>query len=247
MNSLDDTGAVSQIQNFCVHDGEGIRTTVFLAGCPLRCRWCANPETWDTAQARFMTVREIVQRCARDRIFYHHSGGGVTISGGEPGLQPQFLQSLVTALSTQGLDTALETSGYFDWSAMAETIGRIDFLFIDIKHMHPEVHRELTGQRNELILKNIQQAGQLDKDIVIRIPLIKDVNDQLENLEATAAFVRKYVPRRRIEILPYHDWAKNKYLTLGIDWRDYHTPSDKELQSARTFLSSQGLTIVDFK
>jgi pyruvate formate lyase activating enzyme len=241
------SGAVSQIQSFCVHDGEGIRTTVFLAGCPLRCRWCANPETWDMDKARIMTVAEVVERCARDRIFYRHSGGGVTLSGGEPTMQPEFLHSLVTTLTEEGLDTALETSGIFDWRKLKETISLVDFLFFDLKHMDSDTHRQLTGQPNDLILENIREAGRLGKEMVVRVPLIPGVNDHLENLTATAAFVCAHVPGRRIELLPYHDWARQKYRTLGLDWPAYHCPTDNELRSARGLLTSLGVTVVDFK
>lgn len=247
MDILTDSGAVSRIQSFCVHDGEGIRTTVFLAGCPLRCRWCANPETWDMAGAKTMTVAEVVQRCARDRIYYRHSGGGVTLSGGEPGMQPGFLRSMVIELAAEGLDIALETSGFFDWQKLAETIALIDFLFFDLKHMDTDTHRQLTGRSNGLILDNIRQAGRLGKDMVVRVPLIPGVNDQPENLAATAAFVCEHVPGRRIELLPYHNWAKQKYQSLGLDLPAYHPPSDNALQAARGLLASRGITVVDFK
>lgn len=243
----DDRGAVSHIQTFCLHDGDGIRTTVFLAGCPLRCRWCANPETWDTGRANVMSVAEVTARCCRDRIFYRHSGGGVTISGGEPGMQPGFLHNLLGTLADEGLDTALETSGYFAWDRMADSIRRVDFLFIDLKHMDSRTHRQLTGRDNGLILENIRKTGALGKDLVIRIPLVPGVNDQEENLGATADFVVGHVPGRRIELLPYHDWARHKYVSLGLSWTEYPSPSDSDLEHARTVLSDHGIKVVDFK
>jgi len=243
----DSRGAVSHIQTFCLHDGEGIRTTVFLAGCPLRCRWCANPETWDAGQAGTMSVGEVVARCCRDRIFYRQSGGGVTISGGEPGMQPDFLVNLLGALANEGLDTALETSGCFTWDRMAEAIRRVDFLFIDLKHMDAHTHARLTGHDNRLILENTRKTGALGKDMVIRLPLVPGVNDQEENLAATAEFVIQYVPGRRIELLPYHDWARHKYAALGLTWTEYPSPSASDLDKARSILAGIGVTVVDFK
>ncbi|MFV0438631.1 MAG: glycyl-radical enzyme activating protein [Desulfopila sp.] len=239
-------GAVSHIQTFCLHDGEGIRTTVFFAGCPLRCRWCANPETWDTSRARSMGVAQIVSRCDRDRIFYRHSGGGVTISGGEPGLQPEFLTALLNTLATEGIDTAIETSGCFALAPMAETIRLVDFLFIDLKHMETTHHRQLTGHGNELILDNIKRIGALGKDMVIRLPLIPGVNDQEDNLTATAGFVARHVPGRRIEVLPYHDWARQKYTRLGLPWTTYRPPDRPERDRARALLAAAGAELVDF-
>jgi len=241
------SGSVSRIQGFCVHDGEGIRTTVFLAGCPLRCRWCANPETWEMARGRSMSVEEVVACCEKDRIFYRHSGGGVTISGGEPGMQPRFLHGLVSALADRGLESTLETSGHFAWETMAATLPLFELLFIDVKHMDPDIHRQLTGRDNALILANIARTAALGCAMVIRIPLVHGANDGPENLAATAAFVRATVPGARIELLPYHDWARHKYAALGLAFPEYRRPSEEELKAARTLLAEAGISVVDFK
>ena len=246
MTTSEVTGQISNIQNFCLHDGEGIRTTVFFAGCPLRCRWCANPETWDTAAAVTRTPAEITARCSRDRIFYRHSGGGVTLSGGEPTMQPTFLNALVSSLADEGLDLAMETSGWFDLQLVEPSLRRIDLLFIDLKHMDPSRHRQLTGRDNSRILANIKTIGAMGKEIVIRMVLVPEVNDQPDNLSAAAAFVCAHVPGKRIELLPCHDWGQSKYQRLGLSWPGYRPPTAEELLAAKKLIGDCGATVVDF-
>ncbi len=150
----DDTICVSQMQHFSVNDGEGIRSTVFLSGCPLRCRWCCNPETWtptpksgrlpggkEETFGRFLTVDEVMKELARHTIFYRESGGGVTWSGGEPFFFPGNLRALVRACEDRGIPQAVETTCHFDWDECADIVGRLDFVFADIKHMDGGVAR----------------------------------------------------------------------------------------------------------
>jgi len=241
------SGRISHIQTFCLHDGEGIRTTVFFAGCPLRCRWCANPETWDATRATTMSPAEVVARCRKDRIFYRYSGGGVTISGGEPGSQPRFLHALLLACHSEGLHTTLESSGMFNWQPMLPALKLADFLFFDIKLMDAAAHHRFTDTDNKMILANIRRAGALGKEMVIRIPLIPEINNQPANLIATADFVRKHVPGQRIELLPYHDWAQKKYADLGLNWHTYRIPNEEEMTAARSLLTAHGVAVVDYK
>lgn len=240
-------GLVSHIQTFCLHDGDGIRTTVFLAGCPLRCRWCANPETWDTSRATPMSAEDVLGRCLKDRIFYHHSGGGMTISGGEPGSQPAFLHHLLDIAKGEGLHTSLESSGLFTWQKMLPALQLADFLFFDLKVMDDEAHRRVTGKSNRGILENIRLAGKLGKEMVIRMPLVPTVNDHAANLIATAEFVRTHVPDGRIELLPFHDWARKKYAELALSWHPYRVPDATELLAAQKILVESGIEMVDYK
>jgi len=253
---------VSNIQHFSVNDGEGIRTTVFLSGCPLRCPWCANPEAQDPAPARgaypesarkllgrLMSVDEILAEIGRYAIFLRGSGGGVTWSGGEPFYFPAGFRTLVRACARLGLHQAVETSGCFSWPSCADIVEELDFAFLDIKHMDSGIHRGLTGMGNEVILANAERMGAAGIETVVRIPLVKGVNDGEENLARTAAFARRAFPRPRIEILPCHNLAAGKYEALGMaaKHRAYTAPSPEEVERAEAIVAGEGVETVRYR
>lgn len=240
------TGIVSQIQPFSVHDGDGIRTTIFLAGCPLRCLWCANPETWGL-RGTAMTVREVVRIVMRNAVFFRASGGGVTFSGGEATAQPEFLKGLIDAFEELGTDMALETAGIFRWADLAAHLPRLSLTFADIKHMDTAVHRRLTGSGNSEILQNIRRMGLAGIPVVIRIPLIPGMNDSGENLRKTARFAGAAVPGCAIEILPYHDYAVSKYHALGLEPPAFDVPTREEVSRALEIIASEGIATVAYR
>ena len=167
-------GYITQIQHCSVNDGEGIRTLIFLAGCPLRCAWCANPEgqTRENPMTRWMETEEVLQAVRRQAIFYRFSGGGVTFSGGEATAQGEFFQELTQRLYDEGYDLALETCGVFDFDRMAPTLGKMNQIFMDLKHPDPMSHRRFTGLDNRLVLENLRRTAQLGPPLVVRIPVI---------------------------------------------------------------------------
>lgn len=240
------SGIVSQIQEFSIHDGDGIRTTVFLAGCPLRCQWCANPETWEK-QGTVMTVAEVVSRVLRSAVFFRASGGGVTFSGGEPGFQPEFLCGLIDAFDELGMDMAIETSGCFPWEALAQHLKKLSLIFVDIKQMDDRTHKAVTGAGNEAIHENIRRIGGLGIRTVVRIPLIKGINASEENLRETARFVRAAVPNGMIEILPYHNFASAKYTALGLNAPAFEVPTENEMANARAIIEKEGVRTTEFR
>ncbi|WP_306542978.1 glycyl-radical enzyme activating protein, partial [Anaerotignum sp.] len=235
-------GYVMQLQPFSVNDGEGIRTTIFMAGCPLRCKWCSNPEGFDqkpktafyeklcigcglcttvchvhnginlndlkqrekcdgcgkcadvcpkNAKKRMVVekeVSEIVEEVKKHRLFYMQSGGGITFSGGETTMQREFLNELSETLYDMGFHLAMETCGYFDFDALKPVLQRMDLIFMDLKHMDSEKHAYFTGVGNEKILENIKRLKELPAEIVIRIPVIKGVNADVENIKASAVY-----------------------------------------------------------
>lgn len=242
----DVAGVVSQIQEFSVHDGDGIRTTVFMAGCPLRCQWCANPETWEK-KGTVMTVEEVVQRVLRSAVFFRASGGGVTFSGGEPALQPGFLRALIDAFDDLGVDMAIETSGSFRWEELEHHIRKLSLVFVDIKHMDNVVHRSVTGKGNGDILENIKRIGRLRVRTIIRIPLIKGINDDEENLVETARFIREAVPEAQIEILPYHNFGSGKYSSLGLVPPMFEVPAAKDVERAQSIIEKAGMRTIEFR
>jgi len=239
------------IQNFSVNDGEGIRSTVFLAGCPLRCKWCSNPESWslNNDYVREMTLDDIVKEIRKNMIFYRYSQGGITYSGGEPTFQRDFLRAMVDTFYNMGVHQTIETCGYFIWDHVEDILNKLDFVFVDIKVMDGKKHKELTGVDNEIILDNIKRLGKLNVDLVIRIPLIKDINDSLDNIKKTAFFVNEHIPNGKIEILPYHSLGAYKYDKLGLSRfkNTFETPAKEEVFNVKEIIKSYGIEIVDFK
>jgi pyruvate formate lyase activating enzyme len=253
---------VSQIQHFSVNDGEGIRSTVFLSGCPLRCHWCCNPETWmpfpkesvlplgkREIMGRFMSVDEIVKELERYSVFYRFSGGGITWSGGEPFFFPGSLRQLVEECSSSGFSQAVETSCFFSWEDVEDIIDKLDFVFADIKHMENVHHKRLTGVDNSMILDNIKRIGATRIETAIRVPLIKNVNDSEENIRSTARFVSCHMKWKRMELLPYHNFGTFKYGMLGLeDYRyDFETPSRAHIKRLEEIIAAEGVEVTHFR
>ncbi|GAB4525507.1 MAG: glycyl-radical enzyme activating protein [Anaerolineae bacterium] len=275
-------GLIFDIQRFSVHDGPGIRTTVFFKGCSLRCFWCHNPEGLraqreirfvpdrcivcgacvtvcpegahvlaqgrhiyyrercrqcgqcvETCYAealqqvgRLATVEEVVQDILSDRAFYDTSGGGVTLSGGEPVLQPEFAAAILARCREERIHTAIETAGHYPWEQLARLLPLLDLVIMDLKHIDPGKHRWATGASNERILANARLLAQSGANVLFRVPVIPTVNDTPEEIGAIAAFVRDLSGERRngasapgpipLELLPFHRLAASKYRSLGM-------------------------------
>lgn len=265
------TGRVVEIKRLAIHDGPGLRTTLFLKGCSLACRWCHNPETiaakpeigflaakcvacGDCVQAcptgahaivdgvhtfdrsrciacgkcveaclpgalefygREMTVAEAAAAVLEDRTFYAQSGGGVTLSGGEPLLQAEFCASLCRELRGQGIHCAIDTAGAVPWDAFAAVLPHVDLFLFDLKHMDAERHREGTGRDNRRILENLGHLAAQGVPIEIRIPLVPGCNDDTANVQATGAFLAALPVVPPVRLLSYHALARSKYAAIG--------------------------------
>ena len=298
-------GWISNIQRFSVHDGPGIRTLIFVQGCPLRCKWCCNPEgqragsqlsyiptkcvgpivcgapcvrvcptgastiseagklnidrnpcinCGKCAQAclhgartmigALMTVDEVLSEIEKDRTAYRVSGGGVSIGGGEPLAQPEFVLELLKRCKERFLHTVVETCGHAAWRNLRKVCQYIDLLYYDIKHMDTIIHKELTGVSNELILGNARKvlSGKVPCDVIIRTEVIPGCNDSIENIESTARFVFES-GGKMMELLPYHRLGSGKYAQLGMEYElaDIEPPSDEHMQQLRNIVKSAGL------
>lgn len=243
------TGTVFQVQRWSTHDGDGIRSTVFLKGCPLRCAWCANPESWNPAPEHGFgwntTVRDVMKTLRRDEIFYRESGGGVTFSGGEPFAQGVFLRALLKECRALGYSTAVETCGFFDWDDAADIFKELDSVFIDIKQMDPEKHQQFTGVSNERILQNIRRVVATHDDVTVRVPLVKGVNDDPGNILALCSFLEGAAKGLRgIEFLPYHNLGDSKYRALSLAPSQFEAPASSVIEALEALVKDHGITVI---
>ena len=216
------TGRIFDLKRYSGHDGPGIRSTVFLTGCPLRCAWCHNPEAFALqgetpahGRVRDVTVPALVRELERDIPYFDTSGGGVTISGGEPLSQAHFVFELLRACRQRDLHTALDTCGLVDPALLTEAAALTDLILYDLKAMDTAVHREWTGAGNQRILANLKMLDRLEVAVWIRLPLIPGVNDDARNLDAMITWLSA-TRFRRLSILPYHRIAEAKYQRLGL-------------------------------
>ena len=310
MSTAIPTGRVLNIQHFCTHDGPGIRTTVFLKGCPLRCKWCSNPESihpkpelaynpkkcigekqcgfcikacpesaifvvgaggtaigegvidqvhinWDLCtncgkcvstcptEALYefghdMSVEEVLAEVEQDSSFYREAGGGITVSGGECLMQPDFTAALLAEAHQRGINTAIETAGNVPWPFMEKVLPHVDLMLHDHKAFDPERHKKWTGVTNERILANFKKAYETfpEKKFIARTPLIPGVNDDEGNIRAVLAFIRPYPNVIDYELLPYHRFGESKYGFLGrvYELEDFVAPSDASLNRLRAII-----------
>jgi pyruvate formate lyase activating enzyme len=242
-------GIVTDIQRFSIHDGPGIRTLVFLKGCPLRCPWCSNPETQlsdpvcsaikeigvvdrekcdlcgDCVEAcpakaiqkigETMSAVQLYKEVMKDEGFYNNSRGGVTFSGGEPLTQPEFLISVLDRLQKASIHVAIETSGYVDWLILKRVSEKADLFFYDTKVFDSQQHTALLGVNNAIILENLVKLSDLGKEIIVRIPFIPGYTDGDDNMTGLLKFAASLKKVSKIELLPFHNYGKKKYSSLG--------------------------------
>jgi pyruvate formate lyase activating enzyme len=222
------TGMVFDIRELTVHDGPGIRTTVFLKGCPLRCAWCHNPEglslkpqimcgaTGERLVGKSYTSAELATILNRQAPLLHKSGG-ITFSGGEPLMQAVYVAETIRLLKK--LHVTLDTSGCATEQDFLMVARVSDLVLFDLKLMSADAHRRWTGLDNELILQNLSALAALETPFVIRVPLVPGVTDTNENLRAIAAAVATLPRHPRVELLPYNRAAGGKYAPCGLEWR----------------------------
>jgi pyruvate formate lyase activating enzyme len=255
------TGIIFKIKKYAIHDGPGIRTTLFLKGCPLDCWWCHNPEgrmpglqvvkTDASPKGRGeiigekMSVDEVLAEIEKDIIFYDESGGGVTFSGGEPLLQAAFLLALLKVCRDREIHTVVDTSGYVPAETFVDVCSMIDLVLFDLKLMDDEMHRRYTGVSNRRILNNLEALSASGTPHRIRFPLIPGVTDTDENIGSMAEFVLAMGSLNRIDILPMHRIADEKYRRLGLQNRMTHKqpPTPKEIAYVKKQFEGYGFSV----
>jgi pyruvate formate lyase activating enzyme len=294
-------GLIFDIKRFAIHDGPGIRTTVFFKGCPLSCAWCHNPESrsrkpevmlratrcvkcmrcvevcptgaivpdGDIPQVdrdrcsrcavcaeacptdareivgREVSAAEVVGELAKDRVFFDESGGGVTISGGEPLLQPEFLIALLEGCRAEGLHSVVDTTGLAPWETVAQVAERADLILYDLKLADSSRHRRWTGVENDLILDNLRRLSAAGRNVVVRIPLIPGVNDNHAELRAMGGFVATLDTAYPVDLLPYQAMGSEKYARLGMKYElsAVQPPTPDQIEGAAMLLRSCSLTV----
>ena len=296
------TGCIFDIKRFAIHDGPGIRTTVFLKGCPLRCQWCDNPESqlkepclvywWqrcihcDTCLAECprdaitvgpagdriihvercdlcgrcvkacypgalqqigcqITVDEVFSVLEDDRPFYEESGGGVTLSGGEPLAQPAFAQALLRRCRDEYIHTAMETCGHAPWEIFRELLPYLDLLLYDLKELDPDRHQVFTAKSNELILSNLRAVALSPIPVIVRRPVIPSYNDALADMHELGHLLRELNTIQEVHLLPYHQLGRTKYERLGREYPLAGHPAlqEEHVTALKDILESYGLPV----
>ncbi len=295
------SGIVFDIKRFSIHDGPGLRTTVFFKGCPLRCSWCHNPESqtrrpelifWDDrclrcqacistckqgaislvenhiitdskkcildaacigvcyAEARQiagseMSVPQTMSEVERDRAFYDESTGGVTFSGGEPLMQADFLLALLMACRQSEISTTLDTCGFARWETINRIRPHVDLFLYDLKFMDPARHKRHTGASNNRILENLQRLSKYGHNIIVRVPIIPGINNDMDNIRGIAAFAAGLPSLNRVDILPYHRAAANKYERMHRTYKlaELLPPSDGEMAEVASVIEGYGVSV----
>ena len=207
------------------------------------CLKCADvcPTGALAVTGQWMTIDDVMQEVAADGLFYQNSGGGVTLSGGEPLQQWEFAVELLKTCKERGIHTAVETSGHAEWGILEKVLEYTDLVLYDVKHMDPAKHKEGTGKPNELILENARKAA-AKRRLWVRVPLIPGYNDSEENLKATAVFAKE-IGAAKVSLLPYHVWGMSKFAKLGrrFTMEDVPTPTSEHVERCRKIVQDAGL------
>ena len=291
---------VFNIQKFSIHDGPGIRTTVFFKGCPLSCLWCHNPESQNFKKETMiskdkctscgrcitqcnnhviklcnnqivndfdkciscgncldfcfnnarelvgeeLTVAEIIKEIEKDRVFYEASNGGVTFSGGEAMCQIEALEDMARSCKEKGISVAVDTCGYAPFSSFERIMDNVDLFLYDIKLMDNELHKKYVGTDNGIILENLIKLSERGANINLRIPVISGINDDNETMESIIKFIEN-TNISDVNLLPYHDIAKNKYGKLGKEYKVdlMSRPSEERMEEIKKMFEKNGYKV----
>ena len=258
-------GTIFDIKHYAIHDGPGIRTTVFFKGCPLGCWWCHNPESRDKEIRTFTkkerigkkelvtrdqvgkvySTDEVMKEIEKDSLLFEESGGGVTFSGGEPFYQFDFLMELLKLCNNREIHTCIDTTGHVETARLEKTAYLANLYLFDIKQIDDDKHRKYTGVSNKLILENLLLLDQFEKDIEIRYPLIPGMNDDKADLLRLMGFLQKLKKNYPVSILPYHKIGRHKYERFNVEYKMHgiEEPSDEHIEKIKNSFEEAGFTV----
>lgn len=236
---METKGKIHSFETFGTVDGPGIRFIVFMKGCPLKCKYCHNRDTWSAEGAKLYTAKEVMTEINKYRNFIDSSKGGVTVSGGEALIQPQFVLELFKLCKEEGIHTAVDTSGYVNVEDVKEVMEYTDLVLLDLKHADELKHRDLTGVDNDKIKRFTQYLCEINKPVWIRYVLVPGYTDDEEDLLAAHDYLKKFKNIEKIEVLPYHSMGKIKWENLNVDYplEGVRTPTNDEVERARNILT----------
>ena len=232
-------GRIFKISRFSLNDGPGIRTTVFLSGCNLRCKWCHNPEGLDINGGYETEDEEIINIVKKDISFYRTSNGGITLSGGEPLLQSKFCVSLLSSAKALNINTALETSLCIPLNNLSNIVEYTDVFLVDYKHYDKTVLSEMTSANAETIYKNAEYLKNKLKPVILRCPIIPTVNDLNEHYDGIISFASNHKNVIEIDLLPYHDFGLSKYVYTRNTPYIFPLPLADNMKEIKKYISSR--------
>jgi pyruvate formate lyase activating enzyme len=258
-------GLIFDIKHYAIHDGPGIRTTLFLKGCPMKCWWCHNPEsqrmepevvekirriddipvTKKEISGEWKSVDEVMNIIQKDSVYYDESGGGVTLSGGEPLMQFEFVHTLLGKCREHGIHTVVDTCGIASQEKFEKILYRVDLFLYDLKLMDETESKMYTGVGSEKAISNLKYIAEAGSTIHLRFPLIPGITDTAHNLEAIRDLAKSLTSIKRIDILPFHNIAKHKYHRFKKEYKLKETPepSMEDVERIRRFFEVNGLEV----
>lgn len=247
LNKEEKYGYIHSVETCGTVDGPGIRYIIFMQGCPMRCKYCHNPDTWDAKgkDAKKMTVSEVVSDIVKYKSFMKFSGGGVTVSGGEPLMQADFVKEVFKACKKEGIGTALDTSGCVGLDGAKEALSYTDLLLLDIKSIDPETFRRITQRDINNTLEIAECASKTNIPMWIRFVLVPGLSDNKKEIEDLARYIAGLHSVQKVEVLPFHKMGEYKWEELGYKYELKHTPepSAEEFEAAKAVFKKYGLKV----
>lgn len=242
-------GRVHSIETFGTVDGPGIRSVIFFQGCPLRCKYCHNRDTWDTKGGTEYTAEELIENVSRYSSYWKLSGGGITASGGEATLQADFLAELFEKAKEKGIHTCLDTSGFVDIQKVEKVLDNTDLVLLDVKHMDEEESIKLTGVGIEKTLKLARYLDEKNIPIWLRHVLLPGITDSEENLSKIGELAASLNNIDRLEILPYHTMGVHKWENMGLEYelKDVRDADADDVARAAEIIEKHGVKVFNNK
>jgi pyruvate formate lyase activating enzyme len=239
------SGRIHSVETCGTVDGPGIRFVVFTQGCPLRCLYCHNPDCRHIEEGKTVTVDELLTEIKKYKSYFKYSGGGVTVTGGEPLMQPEFVQEIFQACHREAIHTVLDTSGYVNLEVAKPVLDATDLVLLDIKSFDPTIYKKLTNVSLEPTLKFAQYLNEINKPTWIRFVLVPDLTDPIENVVGLANFIAPFKNVEKVEVLPFHKMGEYKWEQLGYDYQLKNTepPTPELIEAVVKVFQDRGLVV----